>query len=377
MSTVFKPDQTRYELERKLGEGLNSTVWRATRFDFSGENPHAIALKLPKDQTSVPFLRREYEILQRVNSVHVVRVMAWESFGGEPALALEWIDGVTLTELAQRKTLDAAARDEIIRQVHVGLADVAKSGACHGDLHPGNIMIDREGRAILIDFASGKTPEGVLQATPAFVSPEIWQGAGFSHASDLFALKVIREHLLSGFRRLPPCTEAAKDFKVTKENPQARKEIAQAVVSLLAQSHAGGTQLLDIDTSRERAPSLEKSSRNLALVSAAPYLHPYLTRVACVLALALTLHIPVFADDPPPEPPGSGQIVVTSRKWMQIKLNGEEAGYAPVKLRGLKVGIQHLEWKSAISRGEYRFKMRAGDTVRLVENADGRLVKVR
>lgn len=385
MSTVFKPDQTRYELERKLGEGLNSAVWRATRFDFSGENPRAIALKLPKDQTSVPFLRREYEILQRVNSIHVVRVMAWESFGGEPALALEWIDGVTLAELAQRKTLSAAARDEIIRQVHAGLADVAKSGACHGDLHPGNIMIDREGRAILIDFASGKTPEGLLQATPAFVSPEIWRGAGFSHDSDLFALKVIREHLSSGFRRLPLRTEVAKDFRLAKENPRARRDIAQAVVSLLAESHAGGTQLLE--AAADHAPSTEKTPPSRRLVARLSSLrspafasalnpHPYLVRVACVLALALTLHIPVFAEDPPPEPPGSGKIVVTSRKWMQIKLNGDEAGYAPVKLQGLKSGVQHLEWKSATARGEHRFKMRAGDTVRLAENADGRLVVV-
>ena len=161
MSTVYKPDQTRYELECKLGEGLNSVVWRATRFDFSGENPRSTALKLPKDQTAVSFLRREYEILQRVNSTHVVRVIAWESFGGKPALALEWIDGVTLHELTQGTSLTSDERDELIRQIHVGICDVEKSGACHGDLHPGNVMINREGRAILIDFASGKTANGL------------------------------------------------------------------------------------------------------------------------------------------------------------------------------------------------------------------------
>jgi serine/threonine protein kinase len=358
MSTVFKPDETRYVLERKLGEGLNSNVWRATRVDFSGENSRTTALKLPKDQTSVPFLRREYEILHRVNSLNVARVIAWESFGGEPALALEWIDGVTLYELTQSQTLTTRERDELIRQIHAGLADVEKSGASHGDLHPGNIMINRDGRAILIDFASGKTAEGFLQATPAFVSPELWKGANFSYESDLFALKVIREHMLTGFRDLPKRTTAAKDFKVTKDDGAARKTIGHKVGTLLARTPSNGTQLLEIDE-----------------LSAPPMKKKFAIRVACLAALVLTLHIPVFAEDPPPDAPGAATITVTSRKWMQIQLNGDEAGYAPIQLTHLKSGIQHLKWKSATGQGEFRFKMQAGDTVRLVENGGGQLVR--
>ena len=348
MSTVFKPDQVRYELEHKLGEGLNSNVWRAKRVDFAEENPRTVALKLPKDQTSVPFLRREFETLTRINSMHVVRALAWESCNGEPALALEWIDGVTLTDLAQKTPLNLAARDEITRQIRQSLSDLNDANTCHGDLHPGNIMIDREGRVKLIDFASGKTRDGLVQATPAFVSPEIWGGADFSLSSDLFALNVIHEHMLDGYRRLPLRSLKSRESKPARENRKARREIGDHVARLLDQTP--GTQVVVFE------PAI-KLKRSLA---------------AALVAALFVLHVPVFAEDPPLESPGSAQILVTSQSWMKIVVNGKAAGFAPLKLMKMKSGVHHLEWESAEKRGEFHLNVHAGDTLRLIEKK-GRL----
>jgi|GEM_PF-6720655 len=348
MTTVFKSDQTQYQLEFKLGEGLNSNVWRATRFDFAGENPRTVALKLPKDQTAVPFLRREHETLQRINSVHVVRAIAWESFGGEPALALEWIDGVTLRELAQKKKLSIQLRDEVIRQIHQALADVARANTFHGDLQPGNIMVDRDGRVCLIDFASGKTREGLLQATPAFLSPDIRAGADLSLESDHFALKVIREHLLDGFRNLPGHSISAKDFKVAKENSRARAELGRVVANLMDQS--SGTQLI-----ANEGTNLKSRPRSFAIA------------IASAVAAIFVLQLPVFAEDPPLEAPASAKIVITSQSWMQISVNGKMAGFTPLKLTKIRDGVHHVVWMTAKAHGDFKVTVHAGDTVYLTE----------
>ena len=176
---------------------------------------------------------------------------------------------------------------------------------------------------------------------------------------------------MTGFRELPQRTLATRPFKVGREDLVARQGLAQKVTSLLARSRTNGTQLLDV-TEPSTAAVVTPAAR---VKRAIRNPHPIAIRAACLAALVLTLHIPVFADDPSPEARGSAQIIVTSRKWMQIQLNREPAGYAPIKLSNLKAGLQHLEWKSATGQGEFRLKVQAGDTVRLVENARGQLVR--
>lgn len=343
MSLVMA-DQIGFQLENLLGEGLHSQVYRATRDGFS---QHTVAVKIPKDQTAIPLLRREFEILQRVQSKHCVRVLGWESFGGRPALILEWIDGLTLTELA-KQNLSKDEQDEIVRQIAIALEDLRAVDIAHGDLHPNNVMIDSTGHVKLIDFACGPAEEGRRQGVPAFASPEIWAGAEPSPLSDLFALQVIRDLLPSGFQDLPDRTHGPlAPFKLPKQNLRAK----QALARRLTKSSAIETQFI------ETKPS--PPNRAFTWVARA---------VSIGFAIVIAASASVSAEAPEAETSRTSSLEITSHHWLRIRLNGRDAGYAPLNLSKLAAGSHRLEWNSAASRGQLTLELKPGQRLRLNES---------
>ena len=378
----FEPDQSRYELEELLGEGLNSKVYRAVRRDASGQCHQRVALKFLKDQTAVSFLRREFETLMTVRSAHCARVIAWESQNGEPALAMEWIDGVSLFELARSVSLSKALVDEICRQIYLGLDDLRAAGLFHGDLQPSNVMIDRQGCVRLIDFASGQSADGFLQATPAFAAPEVWLSGALGFEADLFALGVLREHLSSSFSELQNFSSVdqheakvsgakllnkdpkRRSWNPPAENPGARTQIAQNVERLLATASASplSTQILPLSN------LLKNNSPSQRKVTA-------LARTAAVLALILFFGVtlPVMAEGPSDFMPASGTLSISSEHWMQIQINGREAGYAPLSIAHLTPGPFRIAWKSASGAGELKILLSEQSTIHLSETRSGKL----
>lgn len=357
----FQPDQTRYELEELLGEGLNSKVYRALRVDSAGCSHQRVALKFLKDQTAVSFLRREFETLRSVRSTYCARVISWETQNGEPALSMEWIDGVNLHEFARQRSVSSAVADEIARQIYLGLLDLRAAGVFHGDLHPRNVMLDRRGQVRLIDFGSGRTADGFLQATPAFAAPEVRASGALSFAADLFALGRIRETIAPRnarsrcARSLLHTDPRKRSFACPQENQRVQREIAIGVEAILTQQRGASTQIIAA-TVPEPAPSIPSLLR---------------TAVVGVLILLSMLTLAVRAEAPSETEPANAKIVVTSTKWARLALNGRDIGFAPLQIGHLRAGRHRLAWKTARAEGETRFDLSAGQTVRLGETRAG------
>src|SRR5699024_5708229 len=75
---------------------------------------------------------------------------------------------------------------------------------------PGNIMIDRRGRAVLTDFgiaciaAEQSGPEGgTVMGTPGYMAPEVLSAGPADSRSDMFALGVVWFEMLAGERLMP------------------------------------------------------------------------------------------------------------------------------------------------------------------------------
>jgi tetratricopeptide (TPR) repeat protein len=94
---------------------------------------------------------------------------------------------------------------EIIEQVCLALDAAHQQGVVHRDLKPANIMIEPDGRVVVMDFGiarslelSGMTQTGSMLGTPDYMSPEQVKGEQVDSRSDLFALGIILYQLLTG-----------------------------------------------------------------------------------------------------------------------------------------------------------------------------------
>ncbi len=204
-----------YRLIRELGLGGMGAVWLAERSD--GTLKRTVALKLPH---AGPFQRqlaerfdRERDILAALTHPNIARLYdAGAAATGQPYLALEYVEGLPLTEYCTAKNLGIRERLELFGQVLSAVQYAHNNLVLHRDLKPSNILVTSAGVVSLLDFGIAKfmtgneTSESALTEltgramTPDYASPEQILGAPISTASDVYSLGVVLYELLSGAR---------------------------------------------------------------------------------------------------------------------------------------------------------------------------------
>lgn len=159
----------------------------------------------------------EAKVQCHLNHPGVVKVTDVFEENGTAYYVMDFIDGESLKDRMHRLGHGMSEREALgyIRQVCVALAYVHSKGRLHLDIKPGNIMIDRSGHAILIDFGvskqydaeSGENHSTLLGFTPGYSSPEQKSGQmkHFSPASDIYSLGATLYNLLTG--KVVPTTD--------------------------------------------------------------------------------------------------------------------------------------------------------------------------
>jgi len=194
-------------LER-LGEGTFGEVYRA--FDES-LRVH-VALKLLKCSVAAdsPEAKRFLEEGRRIARVRHPNVLVVHGVGehqGRLGLWMDLVDGDSLEELLRLRgpfgTREAAGFG--IDLCHA-LAAVHRAGVVHRDVKTSNVVREKGGRIILLDFGSGKnipvkgkgSPGGDIYGTPFAMAPEQLRGEAPKPATDIYALGVLLYRLVSG-----------------------------------------------------------------------------------------------------------------------------------------------------------------------------------
>lgn len=165
-------------------------------------------------------LRKEFEIGYNLQHPGICEVYGYSQISDlGNCIEMEWIDGITLSDLIQSGRLPSGLSRKIAIQLCDVLSYLHSKQVIHRDLKPSNIMITHNGRNVkLIDFGLSDTDSSSILKSPAgtasFAAPELTNGGDVDARTDIYSLGKILSLLKGGFARIAR--------KCTKINPDDR-----------------------------------------------------------------------------------------------------------------------------------------------------------
>jgi eukaryotic-like serine/threonine-protein kinase len=203
-----------FRIVRRIGVGGMSEVYLARRCD-EGFAQHVAIKLLRRDRAragSDDRFVQERQILARLGHAHIARTIdVGVAPDGRPYLAMEHVAGEPIDAYCDRRRLGVGARVRLFLQVAGAVAHAHAALVAHGDIKPANVLVDADGNARLLDFGIARllassadtlARDGCHDAplTPGYASPEQFDGAPVTIASDVFQLGALLHVLLSGCR---------------------------------------------------------------------------------------------------------------------------------------------------------------------------------
>jgi len=188
-----------------------------------------LPLHLCQDEDCRKRFKREAQAAAKLDHPHIVPVYEVGEFQGRPFFAMAHIEGRSLREVIREGKLTVSESIEYTKQICEGLHKAHESGVVHRDIKPGNVIIDTEGRARIVDFGlatvSGEeklTKTGSTLGTVGYMSPEQIQieGKHGDHRSDVFSVGVMLYEMLTGRRPFEGETDAAVGRAITDTAPE-------------------------------------------------------------------------------------------------------------------------------------------------------------
>lgn len=132
--------------------------------------------------------------------------LAWEGDTFVRWMATHYVDGLTARTIIRLHGFEVASILRILRTLAAGLRQLHARGVVHRDVSPGNIVVEEEGDAVLIDYGNavlweeGVAPSRGVVGTPGYLAPEevLEGGARVTPAVDVYGLAAVGHALLTG-----------------------------------------------------------------------------------------------------------------------------------------------------------------------------------
>ncbi len=227
-----------YTLQQLLGQGSQGVVYLARREGVDGYFTR-VALKLfyrRPELTAEEYaveMRRTALQAQRVSVIqhdNLISIRDFVSIADTRVMVLEWVDGLDLGRLLERRRHEALKERlprkqwdrlndvvvtlgedhcrlkpgiavDILRGCLDGLSALHQNGIVHSDLKPSNIMVKRTGTKKIVDIDSSCKPaEDIphVRGTPYYMAPEQHLGRRLQHQSDIASLGYVLIEMLTG-----------------------------------------------------------------------------------------------------------------------------------------------------------------------------------
>jgi serine/threonine protein kinase/TolB-like protein len=223
------PGQTfgQYQLEEEIGSGGMGVVWKA-RHPILGRHDALkfLSPQLARSGDARERFIREGRAASALKHSGIATVYSAGETEGKVYIALEFIDGETVSEVASRGPLAAAEafRVAILAGKAIGYAHA--HNVLHRDVTSRNIMITRDGNVVVVDFGLAVvqgvtrfTQSGAVVGTIPYMAPELFVGGEATPATDVYSLGIVLYDLLTGALPFHGEYPAALMWAITNREP--------------------------------------------------------------------------------------------------------------------------------------------------------------
>lgn len=208
-TAVLTSDRTigKYIVEEIVGEGGYSFVYKGLHSGL--QLPVAVKMlkhDMAMDSSFVEQFRREGRVIARLNHQNIVKVYDVEEMFRTFFIIMEYVEGEPLARRLyrdQRPSINELV--DYLLQICSGLLHAHEKGVVHGDVKPGNILVDGGNRVRIVDFGFARSMGSMDQyakGTPHYMSPEQILGSPMDERSDIYSLGIMAYEMLAGIR---PC----------------------------------------------------------------------------------------------------------------------------------------------------------------------------
>ena len=190
-----------------LGRGAAGDVYLARDLLLRGREVALKRIRARVDEGLRIAFEREFSTMASLSvpgvaQVHDFGVMDAEDGSGEaPYYTRDYVEGEPLDVAADG--IPPAGLIDLVRRSARVIAPLHRVGVVHGDIKPGNVIVDAQGDPHVIDFGlarlmgQGEEEPGSSSGTLAFMAPELLRGHAGTAQTDVFALGVTLWYLLA------------------------------------------------------------------------------------------------------------------------------------------------------------------------------------
>jgi len=209
-TAVLNADRTigKYVVDRIVGEGGYSFVYRGMHSSL--QLPVAVKMlkhDMAMDPSFVEQFRREGQVVAGLNHQNIVKVYDVEEMYRTFFIIMEFVEGESLARRLRRDQHPPLKElVDFLLQICSGLLHAHEKGVVHGDVKPGNILVDAGNRVRIVDFGFARSMGSMdtyARGTPHYMSPEQILGSPMDERSDIYSLGIMAYEMLAGIRPCP------------------------------------------------------------------------------------------------------------------------------------------------------------------------------